>query len=250
MSKTQRQRAIGLALLASLCLVALSTVAVDWKRFGGGFLAFLHGRSGAAGAVAAGSSTGPGASHVADASDTRAGSATLPRSGALVPHRGKGGGGGHGGRTLDADLFEYGDPSAGGIPPGSFVVAQDEPEGGGGSGATGAPEAGAGPAGGNSGGDGGGMTAPAPGRSTGKPGDTGLPVAGGGSTPPTPPATDPTTPVAPPATDPIQSGSSDGGGTPPPSIPTPVSAVPEASSAAMLALGALFLAATIRRNDD
>ena len=46
MFKTKRKRAVVLALIAFFCTAATTYVAVDWKRFGGGFLAYFKGGKG------------------------------------------------------------------------------------------------------------------------------------------------------------------------------------------------------------
>ncbi len=286
MFKTKRKRAVVLALIAFFCTAATTYVAVDWRRVGGGFLAYFKGRSGQAVASGSGSSSGTRVDRTPTGTGSRPGPAALTHVAAADVSRH--GGGGH---KADDDLFKYGDPAAGGIPPGSFIVAQNETPGGNtnGGGAPapasgGAPAAaeGAAPgsAGGGEGGTGGvGSPAPSP-NGTGSIGDGGVitrkpptpsPPA---QTPPAPtpatpsPSPAPTTPVAsPPATPtppspapaPIQSGStsdpggdtgsggSGGGNTTPVSSPGTVSAVPEASNLAMMSLGALFLAVAATR---
>ena len=268
MSNNKRKRAVVLALIAFFC-GATAFVSVDWKRFGGGFLAFFQHKSEPMPAYASGGTPSVGGT-LGSATDSNASAAPVPQLVALGARRHANSvGGGSGGHKPDEDLFKYGDPAAGGIPPGSFLVAQNDTAGSGNGGAgapapaggSAAPETAVGPGSGETGDSGGGgVTAPAPG-----PGGTG----GGGilfptptpspsptPTPATPPVTSP--PVVspptstPPAPTPTQSGTSDqnpgnGGGDVP-----PVSAVPEASNAAMMGLGALFLAvaATRRRKND
>jgi hypothetical protein len=127
MFKTHRKRAVVLALIAFFCTAAATYVAVDWKRFGGGFLAFLRGKHESVVASGGGSSSGSGVGHRADGVVTHSNSPALPQLVATArPHKAGAGGGGGGGKS-EEDLFKYGDPAAGGIPPGSFVVAQNEP---------------------------------------------------------------------------------------------------------------------------
>jgi hypothetical protein len=276
MFKTKRKRAVVLALIAFFCTAATTYVAVDWKRLGGGFLAYFKGKSSQAVASGGGSSSGTRIARIPTSTDSRPGPATLPRLAAADMPR-HGGTGGSGGHKSDDDLFKYGDPAAGGIPPGSFIVAQNDTPGGntnnGGApapvtgGAPAAPEgtapapAGAGEGGGSGGGVG--SPAPSPTGSNGGSGDSGIVV---GKTPtPAPPATTPPaapTPPAPapvsdsPAPAPSQSGTTDpgngdgdpsGGNTTPISSPAPATAVPEASNLAMMSLGALFLAVAATR---
>jgi len=252
MFKTKRKRAVVLALIAFFCTAAVTYVAVDWKRFGGGFLAFLRGNGEQHLASSGGHAAGAGSGHIDDGATNHANAPSLPQMAAAVAHRkrlaGASGGSGHG--KADDDLFTYGNPAAGGIPPGSFIVAQNDTPSGGGTGPSPSPS-GAGEDSSSSGG--GGVTSPAPAPTTGNGGfgDGGL--VGTGKTPTTPPppsSTPPAPPTTPPA--PTQSGSTDTPPTPPvtPSPPTslpPVSAVPEASSLAMMSLGALFLAVAAQR---
>ena len=273
MFNNKRKRAVVLALIAFFC-GATTYVAVDWKRFGGGFLAFFkHKGDPIVASIGGGSSSGAG-DHAAPG-DSHANSAPLTLTASGSSRRHPSGVGGSGAHKSDDDLFKYGDPAAGGIPAGSFLVAQnDTPSGGGNNGGAGAApsfapaaaEIAVSPAaGGDFGGGGGGVTspAPAPAGSNGGSGDTGVIV----KTPSPPAATPPaaTTPApspAAPAPAPTQSGTSDGntgdgggdgggdptgGGTPPASPTPPVSAVPEASNAAMMGLGALFLAVAATR---
>jgi len=228
MFKTKRKRAVVMALIAFFCTAATTYVAVDWKRFGGGFLAFLKGgKSDSAVASMGGASASKGERMVAG-DNTRAHDAPLPRLAAAGSRKHPSGAGGNGGKS-EEDLFKYGDPAAGGIPPGSFIVAQnDTPAGSGG----GAPEIGGTPT--DGGGPGVSSPAPAPGGTTGGPDDTGL--HGTGKTPAASPPPD--TPPSPPPTDTPPS--------PPPSLP-PVSSIPESSPLAMMSLGALFLAVAAAR---
>ena len=275
MFNNKRKRAVVLALIAFFC-GATTYVAVDWKRFGGGFLAFFkHKGDPVVASIGGGSSSGAG-DHAAPG-DSHANSAPLTLTASGSSRRHPSGVGSSGAHKSDDDLFKYGDPAAGGIPAGSFLVAQNDMPGGGGNngGAGAAPsfapaaaEIAVSPAAGGDfggGGGGGGVTspAPAPAGSNGGSGDTGVIV----KTPSPPAATPPaaTTPApspAAPAPAPTQSGTSDGntgdgggdgggdptgGGTPPASPTPPVSAVPEASNAAMMGLGALFLAVAATR---
>lgn len=268
MSNNKRKRAVVLALIAFFC-GATAFVSVDWKRFGGGFLAFFKHKSEPLPAYASGSGTPSGSGTLGGARESHAGSAPLPQLVALAGHRHADHVGGSGGRKPDEDLFKYGDPAAGGIPPGSFLVAQNDTAGNGNGGAGAptpvggaAPETAVNPASGDSGDSGGGVSSPAPAPGgTGGAGDGGilLPTPTPSPSPaPTPPGSPPPPVVSPPtstppAPTPTQSGTSgenpgNGGGDLP-----PVSAVPEASDAAMMGLGALFLAvaaARRRRNDQ
>ncbi len=264
MLKTKRQRAVVLALIAFFCTAAVTYVAVDWKRFGGGFLALFKGKgeqrlASSGGGVSSVSSGVDGATRHPDSSP-------LPRVAAAIAHsrHTAGAGGGAGNGKSDDDLFVYGNPAAG-IPPGSFIVAQNDTPSGGNSGSgQSSGQAGAPESGGEGGAEGGGVGAPAPPPGNGSSGDGGVIgiVPGKTSTstspppaPPPPPTSAPTvsTPATPPAptTTPTQSGSNspppvEDPGTPPPPL-APVSAVPEASSLAMLSLGALFLAVAAQR---
>ncbi len=278
-SKTKRRRAVVLALIAFFCAGATTYVALDWKRVGGGFLAFLRGKGGPNFASDPEGGAGSSGIHHVAGNDTGHEGASLPRLVAADSRRrtADGAHGTGGGHPSDDDLFKYGDPAAGGIPPGSFIVAQNETPGGGESLApspapVGLPVTSPAPAPGDAGGA-------APGASNGGLNDPGLtnkpagtppapPSAGNppSSTPPSPPpsstpASPPpvSTPVSsppsseppPPASDPTgptQSGTTDPGAPPPPSTPVPpVSAVPEASTTSMMALGALFLAVAAAR---
>jgi hypothetical protein len=262
MFKTKRKRAVVLALIAFFCTAATTYVAVDWKRFGGGFLAFFKGAKGDP-VVAASGSSGPKGARMGEGVNHSSHSSALPTLVAAHSRKHTSGvTGGANGQKSDEDLFKYGDPAAGGIPPGSFIVAQNDTPAGGNAGGGGlpapggAPESVGSPAGG--GGEGGvGSPAPAPGGSsdigqsgtktpTPAPPPAGSPPAASppADTPPAPP------PVDTPAPAPNQSGTVDDPGTPPPppstSLP-PVSAVPEASNLAMMSLGALFLAVAASR---
>jgi len=267
MSNNKRKRAVVLALIAFFC-GATAFVSVDWKRFGGGFLAFFKPKAEPMPYYASGGKPSGGGGTLGGAADSHAGAAPLPQLVALgARHHANSVGGSSGGRKSDEDLFKYGDPAAGSIPPGSFLVAQNDTAGSGNGGAgapapvggSAAPDTDANPGSGDSGSSGVSSPAPAPGG-TGGAGDGGLllttPTSGPSPapTPPTPPVS-PSPPVVspptstPPAPTPTQSGTSDhnpGGDLP------PVSAVPEASDAAMMGLGALFLAvaATRRRKND
>jgi len=290
MFKTKRRRAVVLALIAFFCTASVTYVAVDWKRFGGGFLAFFKGGKGDAVGASTGRSPGSKAVQMAQGDTNHPNSPTLPLVASATSRKHTSGvGGGANGHKSDDDLFKYGDPAAGGIPPGNFIVAQNDTPGGGNNGGAGfaplvgapaAPETGSpAPTGGAGGGPGVSSPAPAP-AGTGT-GDGGL-GGGTGSTPAPPAATPPagsppaaTPPAAtppagsppaasppaatPPAPAPTQSGTTDDPGTPPPPSPPidsppppstnlpPVSAVPEASSLAMMGLGALFLAVAAAR---
>ena len=276
MFNNKRKRAVVLALIAFFC-GATSYVAVDWKRFGGGFLAFFKPKSEPVLAYAGGGAPSGGAILTATSESHPSPGPQLALAAPSARQHSSNVGGGSGGRKGDDDLFKYGDPAAG-MAPGSFVVAQnDTPAGNAGAGAapsvpvlSAAPETSVGaPSGGDAGGGGGGVSSPAPAPGGGNDsGDGGIIVKTPSPSPspatPTPPAPPPvvSTPVpAAPAPTPTQSGTSDpgngGGDTPPPPPPPivittpPVSAVPEASNAAMMGLGALFLAvaATRRRKN-
>ena len=270
MFKTKRKRAVVLALIAFFCTAAVTYVAVDWKRFGGGFLAFF--KSGKNEPVASSGNGAAGSKPVqlahADTSHPAAPALPVLKTAGSRKHAAGIGGNGHVGED---DLFKFGNPAAGGIPPGSFIVAQnDTPAGNNGGGAGVTSLAGA-PAAPETGGGGPGVSSPAPapaGTGTGAgPGDGGL-SGGGTSTPPppagSPPATTPpaptppvgSPPATPPAPAPTQSGTTDDPPPPPPPIDSPpppstslppVSAVPEASSTAMMTLGLLFAATAASR---
>ena len=256
MFKTKRKRAVVLALIAFFCTAAVTYVAVDWKRFGGGFLAFFKGGKGDPVLASTGGSSGSQAGQMAAGDITHSNAPALPKLVAVASRRHTSGiAGGANGHKPDDDLFKYGNPAAGGIPPGSFVVAQNDTPSGGNDGGAGAPAGGPAPAGGE--GSGPGVSSPAPAPAGTGPSDGGLSGGGTGAppaaTPPagSPPATPPASPpIDAPAPAPTQSGTTDDPGTPPPppstSLP-PVSAVPEASSLAMMSLGALFLAVAAAR---
>jgi len=269
MFNNKRKRAVVLALIAFFC-GATTYVAVDWKRFGGGFLAFFK-HKGDPVVASSGGGSSSGAGFPATPGDSRPNPGpALQLAAATSRWHTSGVGGGSDGHKSDDDLFKYGDPAAGGIPPGSFVVAQNDPQtGSGNSGGTGAPASISAPAvpdiaaatSGGETGSGGGVTSPAPppAGSNGGSGDGGVIVKT--PTPPPPPTSG--TPPPPPTSSsppPTQSGtgaqnpgdgSGDGdptGGGSTPATPTPpVSAVPEASNAAMMGLGALFLAVAATR---
>ena len=263
MFNNKRKRAVVLALIAFFCS-ATAYEAVDWKRIGGGFLAFFkHKGDPVMASSGGGSSAGSGFPAAPGDSHPNPGPA-LHLAGAMSRRHTSGASGGSGGHKADDDLFKYGDPAAGGIPPGSFVVAQNDPQTGGGNSGAGAPASISAPtvpeldgatSGGDSGGGGGGVTsaAPAPGGTNGGSGDGGVIVKT--PTPPPPPTS--STPTPPP---PTQSGTGaqnpgdgggdgdpTGGGTTPATPTPPVSAVPETSNAAMMGLGALFLAVAATR---
>lgn len=274
MFNTKRKRAVVLALIAFFC-GATAVVAVDWKRFGGGFLAFFKPRSEPV-ASYAGSGAPAGGGILTAMADSHPGAAPPTQLAAPATHRHTSSvGGGSGSHKSDDDLFKYGDPAAG-IPAGSFVVAQnDTPSGGGSAGAgpslpgVSAPDTSATAPSGGDAGDGG-VSSPAPAPTDGGTGDGGIVVKTPTPSPSPSPATPTPSPAPPPvvstptppapAPTPTQSGTSDqdpgngGGDTPPPVVvpPTPpVSAVPEASNAAMMGLGALFLAvAAMRRRQN
>jgi len=230
MLKTKRKRAVVLALIAFFCTAATTYVAVDWKRFGGGFLAYFRGKGDPV--VASGTTPDRSGDRIApvDRGDGHGGS--LPKLVAANSHhrRAEGSHGAGGGHAGEEDLFKYGDPAAGGIPPGSFIVAQNENTGGGRLGddtpvvpvtpqVTGPAPA--------PGGDAASPPAGGPGSSMPGGGDSGLPVKtpapapSGGPTPPapTPPAPNPPAPNPPASTPPAP---------PPVSPPPPVDSTPPA----------------------
>lgn len=84
MLKTKRKRAVVLALIAFFCIGATTFVAVDWKRFGGGFLAFLRGKGDTA--VATNGAPGGGSSH-AVTSDAPSAPAPAPQRVAIASTR-------------------------------------------------------------------------------------------------------------------------------------------------------------------
>ena len=239
MSKIRRKRAVVLALIAFFCTAA--SVSVDWRRFGGGFLAFFKSRSGPIVVSTGGPSAGSNGAHIADAQNVHHDGSSLPVLALASSHR-------HAASSAtgtgdDGDLFKYGNPAAGGIPPGSFIVARndapptvdrgtvppvDVPV---------APEITGGPAPG-------GVTTPAPAPTIG---GAVLPATDAG----TPPAPAPSSTPPAPAPTPTQSGTTDpnggDGGTPAPAPLPPVSVIPEASSLQMMSLGLLFLAVAAAR---
>ena len=79
MFKTKRKRAVVLALIAFFCTAASTYVAVDWKRFGGGFLAFLKGGNGEAVLASKGGSSGSRAGSPTRGEDARPNTASLPQ---------------------------------------------------------------------------------------------------------------------------------------------------------------------------
>jgi hypothetical protein len=252
MFNTKRKRAVALALIAFFC-GAIVIGAVDWKRFGGGFLAFLKPR-GESNVAHAGGGSPSGSGVQLALTDSHAQSGAPPRLTPGASHRHRSGAANGSGHPSADDLFKYGDPAAGGIPAGSFLVAQNDAPGGVAGAAPSidtpsAPDAAVASTG--DGGDGG-VTSPAP-----APAGTGGGFDDGGLVITSPaPAPSTGTPVSTPPSPtpaPNQSGTTDqdpgDGGTPiPPVITTPpVSAVPEASNAAMMGLGALFLAVAATR---
>ena len=239
MFKTKRKRAVVLALIAFFCTAATTYVAVDWKRLGGGFLAYFKGRSGQTVASGGGgSSSGRHVDSVPTSTDSHPAPTVLQHVAAADTsrHGGTGGGAGHKG---DDDLFKYGDPAAGGIPPGSFIVAQNETpasntNNGGApapapAGAPAAPE-GAAPAT-TSGGVG--SPAPGPTGSNSGLGDSGIVVKSPTPSPPTPtpPAPTPATPT-PPAPTPAPPVTAPPAGTPSTTTPTPPAPAPITDSPA------------------
>jgi len=233
MHKIKRKRLAVLALLAFFCCGA--GVGVDWRHLGDGFLAFFKGKHEPV--VAAGGRSPADADATVLAERDTGPQAAGPRLAPASVRRHALGrvdaGGGHR-KPDDEDLFKYGLPAAGGIPAGSFVVAQNEARAGGGPGAPDVPAAldagGLAPAGGD-------VTQPAAEQLSGP---TEAAVIGG---------TAPTTPPAAPA--PGQPGGDgqdpgDGGTTPVPA-PVSVSAVPETSPLAMMALATLFIALAASR---
>ncbi len=283
MLKTKRKRAVVLALIAFFCTAATTYVAVDWKRFGGGFLAYFRGKGDeAVASKPAGGAGSTGDTHIASADDSTDKGGPLPRlvSGNSHKHTADASHGAGGGHKSDEDLFKYGDPAAGGIPPGRFIVADNQGGGSGGEHGGQGPQAGpqvTGPAP---------QPGPAPDFGAAGPSNSGLSdtgLNGHGSAPspstsqnppppptsgtPTPPApVPPSPPVSGPPSPPVsgppappidtpapppgdQAGTTDPGdpsGTPV-SPSSPVSAVPEASTTSMMALGALFLAVAATR---
>ena len=239
MPKIKRKRLVVLALLAFFCCGAV--VGVDWRRLGGGFLAVLTGKHEPV-VVLAGRSPADGSAVAANRNAPA--QATPQRLATAAVHRHRHGAddasGGHGQQDED-DLFKYGLPAAGGIPAGSFVVAQNDTPGGGrpdipNLSAVVSEAGGPAPAGD-------GVTGPAPGPLTG-PTDAGL---SGGKAPPTPtpsPSPSPAAPAPGPSGPSDQDPGGDIGATPP---SAPVSTVPETSPLAMTGLAALFIAVAAAR---
>ena len=139
MFNNKRKRAVVLALIAFFC-GATTYVAVDWKRFGGGFLAFFK-HKGDPIVASYGSGSSSGAGEQSALGNSHSNSASLPQLAPASSRRHTSSAGGvSGGHKPDDDLFKYGDPAAGGIPAGSFVVARnDTPTGGGNTGGGAAP---------------------------------------------------------------------------------------------------------------
>ena len=123
MFKTRRKRAVVLALIAFFCTAV--SVSVDWRRFGGGFLSFFKGRSGTIVAATGGRAAGSPGVRIADAPAGHhdGGSSPVPALAAPRKHPASSAAGAGNG---DEDLFKYGNPAAGGIPPGSFIVARND----------------------------------------------------------------------------------------------------------------------------
>ena len=239
MPKIKRKRLVVLALLAFFCCGAV--VGVDWRRVHGAFLAFLRGQHDPV--VVLGGRSPADADGSAIAANRTPPQPPGPRlstaSTRRHAHGGDGAADGHG-KPDDDDLFKYGLPAAGGISPGNFVVAQNDAPGGAGPGSPAVVTDAGGPA---PGGDG--VTSPAPGPLVG-PTDAGL---SGGKVPTTPsPGAPAPAPGEPTGTDPDPG---DGPGSTPTLPTSPVSAVPETSPLAMMALAALFIAvAASRRRRD
>jgi hypothetical protein len=244
MPKIKRKRLVVLALLAFFCCGAV--VGVDWRRLGGGFLAFFKGRHEPV--VVLGGRSPKDAEGSAIAANGPAPAPVGPRLATASTHRhaaGTDGPAGAGAKPDEDDLFKYGLPAAGGIPPGSFVVAQsDAPAGGspGGPNPPGGIAEGGGPALAVDG-----VTSPAPGPLVG-PTDAGLTGGGNATSSPSPsPAPSPASPApAPGQPGGSDQGAGDVGATPPPPS-SPVSTVPETSPLAMMGLGALFIAVAAAR---
>src|ERR1700712_5654717 len=106
MFKTKRKRVVALALIAFFCAGAVNYVAVDWQRFGGGFLAFLRGKGEPHLASAGGGRSSALGGHLADIGTSHSDSPSLPRMAAAVSHRRHtaGAGSGANGRKSDDDL--------------------------------------------------------------------------------------------------------------------------------------------------
>src|SRR4051812_3605269 len=114
MNKAQRKRAVVLALVAFFCTAVVTYVAVDWRRFGGGLLAYFTGGKSAPRLASLGhGGSSAGATATAPESPRASGDA-LPHRVAATGRRHPAGTGGGGGRGDDEDLFKYGDPAAGG----------------------------------------------------------------------------------------------------------------------------------------
>jgi len=228
MLKDKRKRAIVLALLAFFCTAAATYVAVEWKRVGGSLVALVKGKddkSAANRAVAASLAANMAAAKAPALGfmpqDEPAHEPEVALMNTRRPVASVGGGSDSFKSKSEDDLFKDGDPAAG-IPASKFVVAQNDAPaslsdrgsdtggGIGGPGVSGIISAVTGPA-------------PAP-TGNGGPGGGGL--------------LQPSTPVAsPPAGTP----------TTPPTPSAPIPSIPEASSLAMMTLGALFLAAAAAR---
>jgi hypothetical protein len=233
MQNAKRKRAIVLALIAFFCTAAATYVAVDWKRVSGGLLARLNGRDGnydksiasSAAAMSAGGGVAVAKAPAVDfmPQDAQANQQEVALATTRRHLAGVGGGFGSFKSRSDDDLFKYGDPAAG-IPAGKFIVAQNDPTSGP---AERAPDLSGGIAAPGITGPRTEVTsaAPAPTGNGGPAGDGLLRTSGTPADTPSP--------------------SDPGGGTP--SAPAPATAVPEASSLAMMSLGALFLAVAAAR---
>jgi hypothetical protein len=115
MFKTKRKRAVVLALIAFFLTGATTYVAVDWKRFGGGFLAYFKGKHDTT-VASSGNGRSPSVSgHSGNTVGAASPAAQLPQLALAGTHRhASGTGGGSGGRKSDdEDLFKYGNPAAG-----------------------------------------------------------------------------------------------------------------------------------------
>jgi hypothetical protein len=219
----KRKRAVVLALLAFFCTAAATYVAVEWRRVGGGLIALVKGKDDkdASNRAVAASLAANVAVAKAPAIDfmPQDEPAHEPEVALLNTRRNVasvgGGSDSFKGKSED-DLFKDGDPAAG-IPPGKFMVAQNDTPSG--------PDTAGGIAGPGLSGVVSAVTGPAP-------APTGNGGSGGGG------LLQPSTPVTSPPT-----------GTPT-TPPAPIPSIPEASSLAMMTLGALFLAvaAARRRN--
>ena len=80
MFKTKRKRAVVLALIAFFCTAATTYVAVDWKRLGGGFLAYFKGKGSQTVASGVGSSSGTRVARIPTSTDSHRDSATDRKS--------------------------------------------------------------------------------------------------------------------------------------------------------------------------